>query len=70
MIDKQFEWNIDGVQANTVLEGAEVNIPIEKYLYSYNQFIWSDAESHRFFPKYVSMMQKLYKGIDLEIEIL
>ena len=35
MIDKQFEWNIDGVQANTVLEGAEVNIPIEKYLYSY-----------------------------------
>lgn len=43
---------------------------LEKYLYSYNQFIWSDAESHRFFPKYVSMMQKLYKGIDLEIEIL
>ena len=30
MIDKYFEWNIDGIQANTVFEGAEVTIPISK----------------------------------------
>ena len=30
MIDKYISWNIDGIQANTVLEGAEVNIPIDK----------------------------------------
>lgn len=34
MIDKYFEWNIDGIQANTVLEGAEVTIPIDKKNYS------------------------------------
>lgn len=33
MIDKQFEWNIDGIQANTVLPGAEVSIPIDKSNY-------------------------------------
>lgn len=34
MIDKYFEWNIDGIQANTVLEGSEVTIPIEKSNYN------------------------------------
>ena len=29
MIDKYFNWNIDGIQANTVLEGMEVTIPID-----------------------------------------
>ena len=33
MIDKLFEWNIDGIQANTVLEGAEVTIPIDEANY-------------------------------------
>lgn len=34
MIEKQFEWNIDGVQANTVLEGAEVIVPIDPSNYN------------------------------------
>ena len=29
VIDKYFNWNIDGIQANTVLEGMEVTIPID-----------------------------------------
>lgn len=29
MIDKYFSWNIDGVQANTVLENAEIEVPID-----------------------------------------
>lgn len=34
MIDKYFSWNIDGVQANTVLEGAEIEVPIDSRNYS------------------------------------
>lgn len=33
MIDKYFEWNIDGIQANTVLEGAEISVIIDKNNY-------------------------------------
>lgn len=33
MIDKYFEWNIDGVQANTILDGAKVKIDINKQDY-------------------------------------
>ena len=33
MIDKYFEWNIDAVQANTALEGAEIELQIDKSNY-------------------------------------
>ena len=33
MIDKYFEWNIDGIQANTVLDGAEIIVPIDEKNY-------------------------------------
>lgn len=33
MIDKYFEWNIDGVQANEVLDGAEISTIIDKSNY-------------------------------------
>ncbi len=33
MIDKQFEWNIDGIQANAVLEGMDIAVPIDRRNY-------------------------------------
>jgi hypothetical protein len=34
MIDKYFEWNIDGIQANTVLENARISVPIDENNYN------------------------------------
>lgn len=33
MIDKYFSWNIDGVQANTVLNGMDITLPIDEKNY-------------------------------------
>lgn len=43
MIEKEFEWNIDGIQANTVLKGAEISLPIDKSNYK-DIFIGNDIK--------------------------
>lgn len=69
MIEKDFEWNIDGMQANAVLENMEIKVPINRNNYK-NIFIGKnlnkEIDTNEFFLK----IALNYKGTSLDKDIL
>lgn len=44
-------------------------LDLEKYIHSWNRYIWSDEYSHQYFSKYVKVHNKIFRKTDFEIEI-
>ena len=61
MIDDSISWNIDGIQANTVLEGAEVSIPIDRN--NYNDII-IDSDLRKYFVSIDEYLKKIINSED------
>ncbi len=59
----------NGVDKKSVLLRLIGATDLKPYIYSWNRFIWKDADAHRLFWKFHHKHQKLFKNSDFEIEI-
>lgn len=44
-------------------------LEIEKYLHSWNRYMWIDSDSHRLFSKYIKCHNSIFRDREFEIEI-